>query len=45
MPGSSAGVLIVRSYSGDYEFAGSAIVLSTLFSLGTVPLLLWLLGL
>ena len=44
MPGSSAGVLIIRNYSGDHEFAGSAIVVSTLLSLGTVPLRLWILG-
>lgn len=43
MPGSSSAVLIVRNYGGDHDFAGSAIVASTILSLGTIPALLHIL--
>lgn len=43
MPGSSAAVLIVRNYGGDHEFAGSAIVASTVLSLVTIPVMIHIL--
>ena len=43
MPGSSAAVLIVRNYGGDHDFAGGAIVISTIVSLATIPAMLYVL--
>lgn len=40
MPAASSSVLIAKRYGGDPDFAGRAIILTTLFSLGTIPLLM-----
>ena len=40
MPAASSAVVIAESYGGDPDFAGRAIILTTLFSLGTIPLLM-----
>lgn len=40
MPAASSSVVIAKEYGGAEDFAGAAIVLTTLFSLGTIPLLL-----
>ncbi len=40
MPAASSSVLIARRYGGDADFAGRAILISTVLSLGTIPLLL-----
>ena len=40
MPAASSSVLVARQYGGDYEFAGQAIIVTTVLSLATIPLLL-----
>ncbi len=40
MPAASSSVLVAKRYGGDPDFAGRAIILTTLFSLGTIPLLM-----
>ena len=40
MPAASSSVLIAKRYGGDPDFAGRAIILTTLFSLGTIPFLM-----
>lgn len=40
MPAASSSVVLAKEYGGSEDFAGAAIVLTTLFSLGTIPLLL-----
>ena len=40
MPAASSSVLVARQYGGDYEFAGQAIIITTVLSLATIPLLL-----
>ena len=40
MPAASSSVLVARQYGGDYEFAGQAIIVTTILSLATIPLLM-----
>ena len=40
MPAASSSVLVAQQYGGDYEFAGQAIIITTVLSLATIPLLL-----
>ena len=40
MPGSSGSVLIMREYGGDVDFAGQLIIVTTIASLITMPILL-----
>ncbi len=40
MPAASSSVLIARKYGGDHEFAGQAIIVTTVLSLVTIPLLM-----
>lgn len=40
MPAASSSVVLAKEYGGSEDFAGAAIVLTTLLSLGTIPLLL-----
>ena len=40
MPAASSSVLVARQYGGDYEFAGQAIIVTTILSLATIPLLI-----
>ncbi len=40
MPAASSSVLVAKRYGGDPDFAGRAIILTTIFSLATIPLLM-----
>jgi predicted permease len=40
MPAASSSVVIAKEYGGSEDFAGATIVLTTLLSLASIPLLL-----
>ncbi len=42
MPAASSSVLVAGQYGGSRNFAGQVIVVTTLLSLGSIPLILWL---
>ncbi len=44
MPAASSSVLVAGQYGGSRSFAGQVIVITTLLSLGTIPLILWIFG-
>ena len=43
MPAAASSVLIAKRYGGCPDFTGQAIIVTTLFSLITIPLWLWIL--
>lgn len=40
MPAASSSVLVAKQYGGDHGFAGQAIIVTTILSLITIPLLM-----
>lgn len=44
MPGAANSAIMASKFGNDYEFASKAVFISTLFSIGTIPLIVMLIG-
>ncbi|ACL69055.1 AEC family transporter [Halothermothrix orenii] len=42
MPAAASGVIFAEKFEGDYKFASEGVFITTLFSLVTIPLFIWL---
>lgn len=42
MPAASSSVIFAKEFGGSEDFAGASIIMTTILSLGTIPLMLWI---